>query len=336
MLARRGRRPTIVGLVGRGPGRHARYPDDVPGPTITDPARAGSVAGHRRGTVAVWVARLAWVAVAVLGGGCFGEALADRSRGVQVVATAALWVGWGAVALALAVPSTVGLTVARTGAPIGVVAALVAATTAQAPASGAFAVGTAAIATAAIGSGELGQVFAQGSAYGHELRFVLRPPAWTVLPLVVSWAVLCALVILAPLTWGAQAWIPALLVTGGATVLGWVLLRRFHRLARRWLVLVPAGLVIHDHLVLGETVMLRTASLSELGLALDGTDAADLTGPAGGHAVEVVLRDHETIVFAPTRATPNGSAIHARAVLVAPTRPGRFLAAAGARGLPVR
>jgi hypothetical protein len=103
--------------------------------------------------------------------------------------------------------------------------------------------------------------------------------------------------------------------------------------------LVYNGTAGGDILTLASPSGASTQKISDcavLGLALDGTDAADLTGPAGGHAVEIELRDHETVVFAPSRTEPNGRAIHARAVLVAPTRPGRFLAAAAERGLPVR
>lgn len=297
---------------------------------------AARPARELRGAAAVWSARLAWLALALLGGRAFGEALASHSRGVEVVGTIALWAGWAAGALALAVPSTVSLTGARTGVPVALVAAVLASFGADGVLSAALAVGTAAIAAAAVASGEFGQAFAQASAYGHEQRFVLRPPAWVVLPAVVSWVVLCATAIGAPLAWGARSWWLAGALTAAAAGLAWVLGQRFHRLSRRWLVIVPVGVVIHDHLVLGETVMLRTQGVDALGLALDGTDAADLTGPAGGHAVEIELRGHETVVFAPSRTEPNGRAIHARAMLVAPTRPGRFLAAAAERGLPVR
>jgi hypothetical protein len=120
-----------------------------------------------------------------------------------------------------------------------------------------------------------------------------------------------------------------------ALAAGWFLGRRFHVLSRRWLVLVPAGLVIHDQLVLAETAMLPRASLASLGLALADTQAADLTGPAAGHAVEVALVDATTVVLAATRAKPGGTALHVRSLLVAPSRPGRLLQVAAADHLPV-
>ena len=46
---------------------------------------------------------------------------------------------------------------------------------------------------------------------------------------------------------------------GVAVVVGAVLWRTYHRFALRWLVLVPAGVVVHDPVVLGETLMVRAA-----------------------------------------------------------------------------
>ena len=69
-----------------------------------------------------------------------------------------------------------------------------------------------------------------------------------------------------------------------------VLPRRFHLLTRRFLVFVPAGLAVHDHLVLGETAMFRWRSVRSFARALATTEALDLTGGSLGAAVEVVLR----------------------------------------------
>ena len=102
---------------------------------------------------------------------------------------------------------------------------------------------------------------------------------------------------------------------------------RWHRLSRRWLVVVPVGLVVHDPLVLGETLMLRRNEIGSVALARASTEAADLTGPAGGHAVEISTTQPVTAIFASTPSEPGGRAIHLTACLVAPTRPGRAIAA---------
>jgi hypothetical protein len=283
------------------------------------------------GNVVVWAARAVWLAIALLGGEAFGDALTERSRPVQLTATVLLWVLWGAVALALLVSSTVSLTVVRTIVPGALVVAILATVTGADSVDAVVAIGLVVVMVALVGSGELGETFAQASAYGDERRFVLRPPVPFLVPAVVSWLVLCACAIAGPLSLASGAWGIGVPVTAAAVVLSWFLGRRFHRLSRRWLVLVPAGLVVHDHVVLAETAMFRRAGIESVGLALVDTQAADLTGPAAGHAVEIRLREPDTVVLAPTRAKPGGTALHVRAVLVAPTRPGRALTAAAQR-----
>jgi hypothetical protein len=111
--------------------------------------------------------------------------------------------------------------------------------------------------------------------------------------------------------------------------------RRWHTLSRRWFVLVPTGVVVHDQLVLGETLMVRRTDVAALRLAPAGTEALDLTGPAAGHAVEVVTRGPATAILAATPKSPRGRVMHFSACLVSPTRPGQLLAAARERHLPV-
>jgi hypothetical protein len=100
-------------------------------------------------------------------------------------------------------------------------------------------------------------------------------------------------------------------------------------------VLGPIGVEIHDPLVLAETVMLRRQELAGIRLAPADTEAADLTGPATGHAVEISTHESTTVIHAATPKTPRGTAIHLRSCLVAPSRPGRALRAAAAKRLPV-
>ena len=93
---------------------------------------------------------------------------------------------------------------------------------------------------------------------------------------------------------------------------------------------MPAGLVVHDHLVLAETALFSTATVRGMRLAPLGTEAADATGGALGPAVELHVDDGK-IMLAGTRRTPGGTALHVRSLLVSPTRPGRVLDHADAR-----
>jgi hypothetical protein len=125
----------------------------------------------------------------------------------------------------------------------------------------------------------------------------------------------------------AGRWVIGGVVAIVAALLTWLLLPRFNTLSRRWLVLVPAGVVVHDQVVLAETLMIARTDVVGIDLALAGTEAADFTGPATGHAVEIGMRSMATALLAPTKTTPRGTALHVRSFIIAPTRPGAVLRA---------
>jgi len=284
-------------------------------------------------TPLVWLFRLSWAVLVLTMGPAVDGALDGRSRPVQIVGTAGAWVVWGVMVAATLVPTTVSLTAVRMTTPAAVVAAAVAWGAGASTAAGVVALSTAIVACLLAFSGEVGEAFAQGSAYGHERRLPLRPPGPYVLILPLAWAPLCAATIIGPLALAAANWAVGIPVSAVAIPLALALGRRFHRLSRRWMVLVPAGIVIHDHVVLGETCMVAKNDAVSVGLALAGTEAANLTGNALGPAVELHLREHTTVVLA---APPRGltSAIHAKSVLVSPTRPGRALREMHELGVP--
>lgn len=275
-------------------------------------------------TFFVWLFRLSWAVLALTMGPAVDGALDGRSRSVQIVGTVGAWAFWGVVVAASLVPTTVSLTVIRMTVPAAAVAAAVAWGSGASTVAGAVALGTALVALLLCLSGEVGEAFAQGSAYGHERRLPLRPPGPYLVIVPLAWALLCAAALIGPLALASENWAAGIPLTAVAIPLAIALGRRFHRLSRRWIVLVPAGIVIHDHLVLGETCMVARNDAVSVGLALTGTEAANLTGNALGHALELRMREHTTVVLA---APPRGltSAIHARSVLLSPTRPGRAL-----------
>jgi hypothetical protein len=184
-------------------------------------------------------------------------------------------------------------------------------------------------------SAEFGRQWVQASAYGDEERFPLRFPVGAGLAAIVAWALWAPAMIAGPLLLAARSWIAGavlcVLAVGGVVFLG----PRWHRLSMRWFVLVPAGVVVRDPVVLADTFPLRTAQIASIGLATADTEAADLTGPASGYAVEIATTESVTTVFAFTPSEPNGRAIHLRSFLIAPSRPGSALRSANARGLPV-
>ena len=283
----------------------------------------------------MWAARAIWVLLPLAIGPAVAGALDGRSGLVRAVAMALLWLGWGAVFVGLLLPTTTSLTVVRTTVPLALVVAVVAWCTGASWPRGLLAVTGAVLALLVTFSAELGRRFAQGTAYGDESRFLLRPPVALLLPVGLAWSLLAGAAVAGPLLVGAKVWVVGTIVTllaiGGGLVLG----PRFHALSRRWLVLVPAGLVVHDVVVLAETVMVGRAAVAGLALALDGTEAADVSGPAAGAAIELRLNSLIDVVLSATRTDPGGRKLHARAVLVRPSRPGGALADAARRGYPV-
>ena len=282
-----------------------------------------------------WMLRVTWIATAAVGWPAVTSAVSERSDAVETVATVGVIVAWVAGVVAMAIPATASLTATRVIVPLAPVVGLTTLIGGGDTADGVELVIVGALATLVAMSGEFGWLFVQASAYGDEERHPLRPPFGFAAAAVLAWMVWGGALISGPMLLAARAWIPGAILTAIAVVGTVTLPSRWHRLSRRWLVLVPAGLALHDPVVLGETLMLRRSEVAWIRLAPADTDAADLTGPATGHALEVGTEALVTALLAPTRQQPRGRAIHLTAFLTSPTRPGRALAAAGRRHLPI-
>lgn len=292
---------------------------------------------ERLAALIAWVARVAWLLVAVVGGTAVGEALADSGRAAQLVGTIGAWAGFAAGAVALLVPAVASLTAARAIVPAALV---VSATTAAggAPAGNVLALLLPAlVATAVVASAEFGRGFLQASAYGAERRFGLRPPIGYLLAVAISWLLTIVALIVAPLALAGRAWLPGVLAAAIAAAGLGLGPRRWHQLTRRWFVLVPAGAVVHDPVVLAETLMAQRHEIIAVRLVGDRSeaspDAVDLSGPTPGPAIEVRVREALPAIFhAPARSGgPRLAAVEA--YLVVPTRPGALLHAVRAAHL---
>lgn len=285
--------------------------------------------------MAVWIARGAWVLVAIVGGAAVEGAVTDRSDAVRWAAGIGGWALWAIVMAALAVPAVRSLTAARIIAPLSIVVFAVTAVTGARALDLALLAVPAVVACAAIFTAEFGRAFVQASSYGDEERLPLRFPVGAGSAAVILWVLWAPAVVLGPVLIAAQGFIVGGILTLIAAAGIVFLIPKWHRLARRWLVLVPAGLVVHDPVVLADTLMVRSDQLAGMRLAPADTEAADLTGPASGFAIEVQASETVTTVFAFTPQEPNGRAIHMTGFLISPSRPGEALRTAAARGVPV-
>jgi hypothetical protein len=285
------------------------------------------------GSLGAWPARVTWLVLPVLLGPALGDALDDASRPVQVVASVGLWLGWAAVLVATLVPTTVSLTALRCAVPAAVVAA-VAATVAGASAASGVALVAALVATLAAFWPGTGEAFVAGSSYGDERRMPLRVPGPLLAgPLVVVWGAAATGVAAGPLLLAAGQWIAGAAALAVGLPVAAVAFRSLHTLARRWLVFVPNGVVVHDPLALAEPVLLRRAEVRSFGPAPADTAALDLTRGALGLALEVTLAPPVSVVLAGGGRQGVREATIAAALLVAPTRPGAVLTEARRRRL---
>ncbi|MFM9082561.1 MAG: hypothetical protein ACKOQ7_01415 [Actinomycetota bacterium] len=262
--------------------------------------------------VVLWLVRISWLVVGLLAP--WADVAESRSRAVSTVMNGWGWVLWGAVLLALLVPSTASLTVVRAVTPLVLVAGFWSGRTAEVVASG--------VALGALWTSETADGLVQGSAYGAETRFCLRSPLVHEAAVVPVWAVFCGCLL------GGSLLVAAghVLTGAGFLVIGLLLSRtvprRLHRLSRRWLVLVPAGIVVHDHLVLAETVMVRRSNVSGIDTTTAGGDEADLTGGTFGRRLRFVLTGAEKVILTPIarRVLRTSEVLHVQSFVVNPLR----------------
>jgi hypothetical protein len=234
--------------------------------------------------------------------------------------------------VATLVPTTVSLTALRCATPAAVVAGVAAAVADGA--SAAAVVGLVAALAAAIAAfwPGTGEAFVAGSSYGDELRMPLRVPGPLLAgPLVLVWVAAAAGIAAGPLLLAARQWIAGATAVAAGFPVAVVALRSLHTLARRWLVFVPNGVVVHDPLALAEPVLLRRADVRSFGPAPANTAALDLTRGALGLALEVTLAAPVSVVLAGGGRQGVSEATTAAALLVCPTRPGAVLAEARRR-----
>ena len=266
-----------------------------------------------------WFAFLVWLVLAVTAP--WSGAVADASDPVRWTATIWGWAGWVLVLQTMLVASPLSLTAARMLAPLVAVSSVVAGDPVAMLAAAVFLV--------TVFTAEFADRMVQGSAYGRETRFCLRAPVPHMVPAVVAWLLLTGGLVGGSLLVAAGNFVAGVPLALTGIVLALRTPRRLHGLARRWLVVVPAGLVVHDHLVLAETVMVRRHEISSLVDAPRSGEEADLTGGVLGRRIVVSLADSEKVILTDITARMLGTvgALHVQAFAMAPRRVRAALAA---------
>jgi len=284
-----------------------------------------------------WSLRACWLLLPVVAGPAVADALDERSRSVQLVGSGLAWVAWAVVLVATLVPRTVTLTVVRAVAPGSVVLAGWAAVGADRPAWAAAGLVAAVACTGVAFAPAVADAFVDGSSYGDERRVALRAPLALVLgPAALAWVLGAAGAVAGPMLLAAEQWAPGAVALAVGVPVAALVGRRLHVLSRRWLVFVPAGLVVHDPIAMAEPVLLQRHLLRRVGpAAADAVEAGavDLTAGALGLAIE--LRTAEPVSLGRRRGRGTVEVEGADALLVTPGRPGTTLEVAAERRLPV-
>jgi hypothetical protein len=271
----------------------------------------------------VWMLRASWV---VLLFASPWHVAAHHSTPVNAVLIVGGWV-LGAIGLSSSIALTpVGLTASRlTTIPLMV---LVASQSRHAYGDGqdtiALTVAIIAVAgvTALISSSRVAQTMVQASAYGDEARFPLRTPLPYMAPAFVVQLTYTAAIVAGPLLIAARSYVPGSIITLLAVAATFKVPRHLHQLARRWLVIVPAGIVVHDHLVLAETFMVRRSNLIRATPTASPSEEADLTGGVIGRRLVLSLASPDKVVLAPLTKRMLGTteALHVSSFAIAPRR----------------
>ena len=280
----------------------------------------------------VWGVRLGWLGLAFACGPPLAAALDAGDGLIPTVGAVVLWAAWAAGLVATLLPSPLSLTLLRMGVTGAVAAVAVAAVfgAGDFPLALAWSMGLAAL----VLSPAVARHHVNGPAYPNELRLPLRPPGAVLLgPLYLAWlaAVPLPAVGLLLLSGGHIAGAP--LLVGGALGMA-VGGRALLRLAKRWLVFVPAGIVLHDHLALADPVLLPKKQIRSVAPATQAGSPQDLTLNAPGLPLEISLKE-EANLGKTRRGRGLGEVVRTDAILVSPTRPGAVVTEAQARGIAV-
>ncbi len=282
-----------------------------------------------------WLTRLTWILLPVTLGDLLGAALEGRSAAVTGAAVLIGWGVWAAGLLASLVKQPWALIALRTIAPTAVLTGAVAATVEPPGPIGWAGIVLAAVSAVAAMSAEVGHEFVNGASYGDEERFPLRPPAVLYFgPIALVWALTALPLPAAVLALAARQWaLGVVLGLTGAATAGWGV-KVLTRLSRRWCVFVPAGVTLVDDMAVVEPTLMRSRDIVSIGPAPADTAALDLSAAASGLIVQIDLNGECEFTPTPPRGTET-EAVSASSVLIAPSRPGRLIRHARARGLGV-
>ena len=197
--------------------------------------------------------------------------------------------------------------------------------------------GSCAVAATLALSAPVAQAAGNAIAYGDEIRFPLRTPLSLFLgPLPLAVALIAGGVSVGPLLVADGRYLAGVPVTLAGFAIAFALARSLHALARRWLVLVPAGVVVVDPLTLVDPVLMRREQIRGVQRTPDDTlGVAPLDLRLGTLAGTIVLTLREPQSFARRRGRRDAELHDAAIVLISTVRADALVRTAGERRLAI-
>jgi len=290
--------------------------------------------------VHLWLTRAAWIALPLACAAAIGDVTTDWDAGPRTVALALSWAAWGVGLVALLAPRPTGLTAIRAIAPAFVVAAVAAAVFGEMSTAAAVgAITVTAVSAALVAMTAFARVAAAGIAYGDEVRQPLRtPPGLYLGPIPLARAIVVAGLAAGPLLLANESFVLGAVAVAVGVPAAWIALRSLHTLSTRWMILVPAGVVVLDPMTLADPVLFVRRSVRAI-QSVDGTAAVpdgtiDLR--LGASAGTVALTTDGTVDIVHLRGRRRrGETLRPTRILVAVAASDSLLDEAARRRVPV-
>jgi len=278
-----------------------------------------------------WVLIAAWLLTGAAGTAAIPAALHGHSTALIRTLGVEAVVAWTLVWVAMLIPRITTLTAARIGVPAAVVVAGLTLATGDQSVWAMLFVLAAVAAVAALANPVTIDAFVDGSSYGPERRFALRTPPLTALVAVPpTWIVAVALAVVPPFAVVGNLVVALIVAVAWVVTVRWAV-RSLHLPARRWVVFVPAGMVLSDPLLLTDRVLFPRRNVAAIGPAYASTDATDLSQGAIGLALQLDLTEPFAIPLVDRTAPPDAAGektVSTDRIVFAVLRPGALLAAA--------
>ena len=282
------------------------------------------------------IMRVIWISLPLLCGPSLADSLNDFKLLLRTTVSISLWTFWVLILLSTLIATPISLAIIRIGAPAAAALSLWSALETSGSVSGIIGLAASAITACVALSAPLGDKFSDGASYGDERRFLLRAPGPVLLLLgPLAWLTSVAGLTVGPILLLNKNFLFGSLISLCGFPLAALASNAIYQLGKRWLVLVPAGILLHDHLSVGDPTLIPRNQLANFSPAKVETNALDLSQNSFGLSLEIqCLTPLSMMLRTGTRKTTNETSI-VESFLINPVRPNVLLAEAQKRGLRV-